>query len=501
MSQFHTTLSRRDFMKGLGVVGAGVGVNAVVAPSFNDIDEITSAPSAITKKPWWVKLQDEPTVPIDMSKLKPGRTKIWCLPPDDPGGTHTLRAPGYSLEETRQKFIEYYKNEWGSWDPGPNCQGFGDFPERTTEHVGPIRDNALMAGLQPFLFGALPGEIIGETHAKYITYLLDKPGGWRYAAPLEKRGGTKWQGTPEANLQTVRAAARFYGADDVGAIEVDEDFLKVMWGVTRWPLIPTPVKLEWGDVEDFVMTPSNIRPEKIIIPRKCKYFLHWTMRQPPSRLKHDSGTIQGPSQAWTYSRNPLVNANIQEFIWGLGYIALSNWGGYLAPTGYTGVASGAGELSRWGGVMTPKFGIQVRGMYGFLTDLPLAETKPVDFGGYEFCKTCGICADACPMGAIQKGEPSWDAPETWQNPGYMAWRIDLTKCSHCPVCMGVCPFNTTDKSALHSIVKGSVPSVKLLNGFFANMERTFGYGRKPYEDWWERAGAGDEPVFGIDSTQ
>jgi reductive dehalogenase len=472
----------------------------VVTPSFTDIDEITSAQSAITKKPWWVKLTDKPTVPIDMSLLKPGRTKVWSMLEGDPTGVTTNRAPGYSMEETRQKFVDYYKNEWGTWDPGPNLLGTGDYPERDTEHVGPLRDNALMASMQFGLFGLLPPEVIAATHGQYLTTLLDKPTGWRLAAPLEKRGGTKWQGTPEENLRTVRAAARFFGADDVGAIPIDDNFLRAMWKDTRFPFLG-PTRLEFGDVDDFVCTPSDVRPEKIIIPRRVKYFLHWTMRQPPNRLSHDSGTVQGPSQTWTYSRNPVVNINIQEFLWGLGYIGLSNFAGFAIPTGFTGVMAGAGELSRWGGVLTPKYGIQVRCMFGFLTDLPLAETKPVDFGSYEFCKTCGICADACPMGAISKEEPSWDAPQAWQNPGYMGWRLDLGKCSHCPVCMGVCPFNknSNDNSLLHSLVRGSVTTTSMFNNFFANLEGTFGYGRKPYEDWWERDQ--DEPVFGIDSTQ
>jgi reductive dehalogenase len=172
--------------------------------------------------------------------------------------------------------------------------------------------------------------------------------------------------------------------------------------------------------------------------------------------------------------------------------------GLIIPSGYTGVMTGAGELSRWSSVLTPKFGNAVRAMWGFLTDMPLAPTKPINFGGYEFCKTCGICAENCPMGAIDKGEPSWDAPETWQNPGYLGWRLDLTKCSHCPVCMGVCPFNAIDSSPVHTLIKGTVPNFKIFNGFFANMDRTFGYGRKPYEDWWDRDQ--EEPTFGIDST-
>ncbi|RAL69038.1 Tetrachloroethene reductive dehalogenase TceA [Dehalococcoides mccartyi] len=37
-------------------------------------------------------------------------------------------------------------------------------------------------------------------------------------------------------------------------------------------------------------------------------------------------------------------------------------------------------------------------------------TPPIDFGAYKFCKTCGICADACPFGLIQKGDPTWENP-------------------------------------------------------------------------------------------
>ncbi|MEN8614021.1 twin-arginine translocation signal domain-containing protein, partial [Dehalogenimonas sp. THU2] len=54
MSQFHSTMSRRDFMKGLGLAGAGIGAAAAIAPSFSDLDELAaSGPSA--RHPWWVK--------------------------------------------------------------------------------------------------------------------------------------------------------------------------------------------------------------------------------------------------------------------------------------------------------------------------------------------------------------------------------------------------------------------------------------------------------------
>ncbi len=38
MSKFHHTVTRRDFMKGLGLAGAGLGAAAATAPVFHDLD-------------------------------------------------------------------------------------------------------------------------------------------------------------------------------------------------------------------------------------------------------------------------------------------------------------------------------------------------------------------------------------------------------------------------------------------------------------------------------
>ncbi|ADJ26822.1 hypothetical protein Dehly_1541 [Dehalogenimonas lykanthroporepellens BL-DC-9] len=44
MTKFHTTVSRRDFMKGLGLAGAGLGAASVAGPSFQDLDAFNAAP-------------------------------------------------------------------------------------------------------------------------------------------------------------------------------------------------------------------------------------------------------------------------------------------------------------------------------------------------------------------------------------------------------------------------------------------------------------------------
>ena len=47
MSKFHSTVTRREFMKGLGLASAGLGAATDTAPVFHDLDEVTSSPDAL----------------------------------------------------------------------------------------------------------------------------------------------------------------------------------------------------------------------------------------------------------------------------------------------------------------------------------------------------------------------------------------------------------------------------------------------------------------------
>ena len=71
MSKFHSTVTRRDFMKGLGLAGAGIGAAAAAAPVFHDLDEVSSSSLSTLKYPWYVKSVDKPTVEIDWGLMKP----------------------------------------------------------------------------------------------------------------------------------------------------------------------------------------------------------------------------------------------------------------------------------------------------------------------------------------------------------------------------------------------------------------------------------------------
>ncbi|MET0039847.1 MAG: reductive dehalogenase domain-containing protein, partial [Dehalococcoides mccartyi] len=274
MTQFHNTLSRRDFMKGLGLAGAGLGAAAAVSPVFRDLDEMASAPSARVNMPWWVKQVNETTTPIDWDKL-PILGSAYKGPP--PMG---LIPPAYPESEIHRMKMDRILEKYPNWEKGASTLGLAgtsadpEYPD----YVGDIKDNALVMGSALLNMGMFPTELIMATGGKYMG-LTDHPEGWRLMPPPEQRGGTKWQGTPEEALKIVRAAVRFYGFDDVTAIPVDDHFLKVMYGEKQLLTYGAPTTFEFGDVDDIVCTPA-IRPTKIVIPRRMKWFLQFSSRQP-----------------------------------------------------------------------------------------------------------------------------------------------------------------------------------------------------------------------------
>ena len=103
------------------------------------------------------------------------------------------------------------------------------------------------------------------------------------------------------------------------------------------------------------------------------------------------------------------------------------------------LAAGFGELGKHGSIINPQLGSSFR-LACVLTDLPLAEDRPVDFGADDFCQSCRVCEDACPPAAIG------DAKQLVR--GESKWYVDFDACmpyfavTHgCGICLAVCPWS------------------------------------------------------------
>jgi len=472
MSKFHSTISRREFMKGLGLTAAGAGAITAAVPLIRDLDEYAAKDEQqFQRLPWYVKSRDimDPTVPIDWD--------------------HKWRVDGRHARDYRDPDSDWYFDAYSI----EQCHIYHDYAMNEDPNFdwSDPRRQALDAASGSFsssVYAAIPGNSFLGLEATWTPEIAGYP---------------KWNGTAEENMKLLRGFVRWCGGDDIGVAEHD----------TKLDRLLCTYDME-GYKIDFVSdaNPSIDMTNKVkSIPNSFKWCFTWTFRQPMDMTRRQQGGIlrgypdcnplrvgENASVWYCYFRMKIVEHQIMAFIRGLGYDCVA--GGMNSITAGNAIATATGMLehARMGQVaLHPKWGATVRGTYKMFTNLPLVPTKPIDAGIYEFCKSCGICAEACPGGIIQKGDPTWTTgrnpekgdegpPLPYQAQGFLGWRTDIGKCPHCPTCQGTCPFNQlADGSWTHDIAKGVIANTSLFNGFFVAMDKAFDYGRKPQIDFWD----------------
>ncbi|MGI2336374.1 MAG: reductive dehalogenase [Dehalogenimonas sp.] len=462
MGKFHHTVSRRDFMKGLGLTAAGVGAASVVNPGFHDLDEVAASPGGELKRAWWVKENDfgvPATLEIDWSIVKRrDRSKISTFPYR--ASTHPNAVYGREhYDELVKKTINHAAPDWQSDD---------------------IRDLAIngAAGVLRFYNYYTPA---GKTQFM----------GLQKAATPESRNMARWEGTPEENTRMLRQAGRLFGASSVHVTLMDENTEKLIFS-----------KESNGKAYNFVNDDTLAETDsEYRIPARFKYMVTWTHLQPTELTLREPSELGRSATSLAYTRLPVIAAQMQEFVAGLGYHGINAWSGEMAPSNPFGALSGVGEHSRFGfAIITPELGSMVRGMCRMLTDLPLEPTKPIDAGISRFCLNCATCAKFCAFDALPLDDPNWEPlkeSETgvpFSPDGFKGWRLNTVSCSNCAGCQAFCPFNSSGRSSfIHEFVAGTSSITPIFNGFFANMEELMHYGNKDPKTWWDN----EEYLYGI----
>ncbi|MFC1861135.1 reductive dehalogenase [Chloroflexota bacterium] len=460
--KYHSTLSLRDHLRLLGLRGHS---GQAAASVLHDSQEFSSSSLAIWKRPLGTRWIDRPTIEIDWDRMERFDAR-----------QHTIMGlAGYIGVDEVERLSDLMKRQ-------VKQQIIENRPGYT------LRDRALSEATRE---GAVENSFNGFFHNP--DYRVGKYRG--FGASIyhpDELGVPRWEGSPEENSRMIRTVARYFGAAQVGFVELNEHTRKLVYSFDDYD----GKKIEFEDVELAYET-----PDKRVIPNKARWVIVFSVQMSESVTKRTRGPASTHLSASTtylaYSRSRFIIDDLQAFLYMIGYQGLMGPGWNtlgIAPA--FGVMAGIGELSRLNRIISPEYGPMQR-IYRVITDLPLAPTKPIDAGIMRFCRTCKKCAEVCPVGALSiETEPSWEVKGQWNSPGHRAYFDDSIKCriywyrstAACSTCLYVCPFTKKDRSFPHNMIAATIATTPVLNRFFTRMDGVLGYDKpKQPESWWNLA--------------
>lgn len=284
----------------------------------------------------------------------------------------------------------------------------------------------------------------------------------------ERYGLKPWKGSKLEASQKIEKAAIALGASQVGFAQIDPMYLY----------------------------------EGASYPPEMKYVIVTFIRWSPEGDRRRDTALGWADNRICSSRQYFLDSALRNFIRGLGYRE-SVISGPMIPYA---VNAGMGELGRANRMVSPVHGMGGR-ITALVTDLPLAIDKPIDFGLQAFCRRCGKCAKACPVGALSvEKEPSWEPEGAWNAPGKRAYYENSVSClsymatrgTSCSLCLAACPWTKQSKTSLHSLAKALGAKLPFLTPAMVFLDDLLGYGPTSspelYEKWWDL----DLPEYGLD---
>jgi reductive dehalogenase len=458
MGKQHSTLSRRDFLKYLGLGGVGIGAASVgasaiapLSPKVRDLDELTSSHLSELKRPWWVKETDKPTTEVDWQMMKrfDYHEVMWAA------GLKKALGPEQFDRVFRQAALN--RTNW-------------------------IKENK-------------PGQTLPDVAMTSCSHRAAQFFIGPQTSPTpEDLGVPRWEGTPEENARMVRAFLRMHGASLVTFCALDTNTTEKIF--YSYDTGAGPAQGPRLDIIDADQPEDNAEEGYRVIPKKARTVIVYAMRMSDEFIRRPVTQLGARMHGYMYDQKSIIQANLQNFLRTLGYMGIGEAALFNAlgvSIGWA-VMSGMGEMSRIGHCITPEYGIMLR-VQKVVTDLPLAPGKPVNFGLANFCRTCKKCAEHCPPEALSKEtEPTWDTRgKPYANPGVKNWYFPQETCNAyirevngCARCFGVCPYSHGLRSPIRDLFKASVATNSSLNRFWRTADDIlYGTGELPVEKFWE----------------
>ncbi|MBI4287871.1 MAG: hypothetical protein HY671_05535 [Chloroflexi bacterium] len=270
--------------------------------------------------------------------------------------------------------------------------------------------------------------------------------------------------------KSVKAAARYFGADLVGICE-----LNPAWVYSHCGNDDTP-GLKWGD-------PIDLNHRYAIAIAAAHNF---------DMLLSGRGigimpTIETNETAFSKVTIPAIR--LASYIRALGYPADAHMMTSKVNAVAVAVDAGLGEVGRNGLLITKEYGPGVR-INVVTTELPMALDMPVDLGVQDFCERCFKCADTCSSGSISRR-----GKETIR--GVKLWPVDNDLCSYlrasqggepvCFNCLSCCPW-TKPHNFVHQSAAWLAARFSLARTALIWMDDVL-YGRIPHQhplpEWLE----------------
>jgi epoxyqueuosine reductase len=256
-------------------------------------------------------------------------------------------------------------------------------------------------------------------------------------------GVDPYTASPHEMADTVKHAARHYGAGAVGIAPMNQAYVNLAE-------MSRPIFFEDVDIPE-------VTNEKLVIPTKMKWVISIAIPMQLDLLSQVPNENGDAAVALAYGQSVFIVSALAEFIRSLGYQAIPSVNDTAQSIPFA-IDAGLGEMGRTNKLITKDFGAGAR-LCKVFTDMPMQYDKPVSFGVKEHCKTCHACADACPTHALSfDDEPGLETKGPWSNPGHVAWFEDSFKCfqqwqkvgNGCGICMAVCPYTKIRWQGIHA---------------------------------------------------